>query len=134
MARYALSVGRYKSAETRLQNTRLQPRYTDGNQNRASEENILNAPPETHGTYGALLLHPKWKARRQEILIRDNHQCVVCTSTDGLEIHHRQYHFRQELNQFQPPWDYPDHLLITLCNKCHQRGHNQFKVPTIIIP
>jgi hypothetical protein len=31
------------------------------------------------------------------------------------------------------PWDYTDNLLITLCEKCHQKGHKQYKVPTIYI-
>lgn len=91
----------------------------------------LNAT--THGTYGALLFHPKWKAKRMEILTRDGHKCVNCKSDKDLQIHHRQYHFIVSQNQFQLPWDYPDHLLITLCELCHSRGHNKYKVPTIIL-
>jgi hypothetical protein len=89
--------------------------------------------PQSHGSYGALLLHPKWKVKRKEILTRDQHQCVNCKSNKGLQIHHRQYHFVVNQNKFRLPWDYPDHLLITLCVPCHNRGHNKYKVPTITI-
>ena len=86
-----------------------------------------------HGTYGALLLTPEWRARRQEVLIRDNHSCIICKGADSLQVHHRQYHFIVRQNQFKLPWDYPGNLLITLCEPCHKRGHNKFKVPTINI-
>ena len=86
-----------------------------------------------HGSYGELLFRPEWRARREEILQRDNHSCVVCSGSDGLQVHHRQYHFVVRQNQFKLPWDYPDNLLITLCNSCHNRGHKKFKVPTINI-
>jgi hypothetical protein len=89
--------------------------------------------PETHGSYGALLLHPNWKAKRKEILERDNHKCRVCNSSEELEVHHRQYLFIRATKQFKPPWDYAGHLLITLCSKCHARGHAQYKVPSILI-
>ena len=86
-----------------------------------------------HGSYGALLFSPQWRARREEILTRDQHACVICRQTAGLQVHHRQYHFIVSENRFKLPWDYPDHILITLCESCHQRGHNKFKVPTINI-
>lgn len=85
----------------------------------------------SHGTYGAYLLHPRWKARRKEIIMRDHNRCVNCSSDKELQVHHRQYHFIVSQNQFRLPWEYPDHLLITLCQSCHNRGHNKYKVPTI---
>lgn len=87
--------------------------------------------PAAHGTYGGLLFHPKWKEKRKEILTRDQYRCVICKSTDELQVHHRQYLFIVSQNQFRLPWDYADHLLITLCESCHSRGHNRYKVPTI---
>lgn len=89
--------------------------------------------PETHGSYAALILHPNWKSRRKEILERDQYRCVVCKDTRDLQVHHRQYHFVAITNQFKAPWDYPDHLLLTLCIKCHAQGHSKFKVPIIKI-
>jgi hypothetical protein len=89
------------------------------------------ADPEKHGSYKGLLLHPKWKQRRQEILHRDNHSCVNCGGTNELQVHHRQYHFVLTLKQYKAPWDYPDRLMITLCITCHAQGHSKFKVPII---
>lgn len=86
-----------------------------------------------HGTYGELLFRPEWRAKREEILERDNHSCVVCNRSYGLQVHHRQYHFIVLQNQFKLPWDYSGNLLITLCESCHRRGHSKYKVPTINI-
>lgn len=91
------------------------------------------AASPSHGSYGALLFHPKWKAKRKEILHRDLYRCVHCRSNKDLQVHHRQYHFMISEQQFRLPWDYPDHLLITLCESCHSKGHNKYKVPTITI-
>lgn len=88
---------------------------------------------QAHGSYGALLFHPAWKARRKAILDRDLHRCVHCGNHEQLQVHHRQYHFVEALQKFRLPWDYPDHLLITLCEACHSKGHRKYKVPTIIV-
>ena len=87
----------------------------------------------THGTYGALLFDPRWRTKRSIILDRDGYKCIICGSSFGLQVHHRQYHFLANLKQFKPPWDYEDHLLISLCEICHKKGHRQYKVPTINI-
>jgi hypothetical protein len=86
-----------------------------------------------HGTYGALLFDSRWKSKREEIIKRDQYACVICKGKEGLQVHHRQYHFIVRENQFKLPWDYDDYLLISLCELCHKRGHNKFKVPTINI-
>jgi 5-methylcytosine-specific restriction endonuclease McrA len=86
-----------------------------------------------HGSYGSLLFDPRWKVKRMEIIIRDNRCCVICRAIDDLQVHHRQYQFVKAENAFKMPWDYADHLFITLCKSCHQRGHSKFKVPILII-
>ena len=86
-----------------------------------------------HGSYGSLLFDARWKEKREAILKRDENRCVLCKSDHNVQVHHRQYHFIIRDNQFKAPWDYDDHLLITLCESCHKRGHNKYKVPTITI-
>lgn len=98
---------------------------------KSEEQGSLNV--KSHGSYGALLFHPNWKAKRKEILHRDLHRCVHCCSDKDLQVHHRQYHFMTSEQKFRLPWDYPGHLLITLCESCHNKGHNKYKVPTITI-
>lgn len=88
---------------------------------------------QSHGSYGSLLFDKRWRAKREEILIRDKYACVNCKRNLKLQVHHRQYHFVLNTNQFKLPWDYPNRLLISLCEKCHQKGHSKFKVPTIKI-
>ncbi|ACU57536.1 hypothetical protein Cpin_0027 [Chitinophaga pinensis DSM 2588] len=90
-----------------------------------------NTKQFVHGSYKTLLFDPQWKAKRNEILTRDQQKCIICQSQDNLHVHHRQYHFDTQLGKFKPPWDYSNHLLITLCERCHQRGHKKYKVPTI---
>jgi hypothetical protein len=86
-----------------------------------------------HGSYGSLLFDQRWKSKRAEILIRDSNFCVLCKSAEHLQVHHRQYHFIKVRQEFKPPWEYTNNLLITLCSKCHQKGHKLFKVPTIYL-
>lgn len=86
-----------------------------------------------HGTYGALLFRPEWRAKREIILKRDLYGCVICSGSISLQVHHRQYHFVVKDNKFKLPWEYSESLLITLCESCHKRGHSKFKVPTINI-
>jgi hypothetical protein len=86
-----------------------------------------------HGTYGALMFDARWRAKRAEIIARDNNCCVNCKEQLNLQVHHRQYHFVVRDNKFKLPWDYPGHLLITLCEPCHKKGHSKYKVPTIHI-
>jgi len=110
----------------------IQIKQPNTKENRMSDQ--ASGPASmTHGSYGALLFHPRWKSKRKEILTRDGHQCIHCKSDKTLQVHHRQYHFIVSQQKFRLPWEYPDHLLITLCESCHNRGHNKYKVPTINI-
>lgn len=75
---------------------------------------------------------PRWHAKRDEILKRDNYKCRNCGSTENLQVHHRQYHYSSKQKKFNKIWDYSNHYLITLCAKCHQLGHKHYKVPVFI--
>lgn len=88
-----------------------------------------NIDRDKQGSYGALLFDPRWRAKREEILKLDNYKCVICGSTDELQVHHRQYHFVERLGVKKMPWDYDNIYLITLCKKCHERGHNRYDIP-----
>jgi 5-methylcytosine-specific restriction endonuclease McrA len=90
----------------------------------------MNRPEALKVNYGEKLFDPRWKERRQKILKRDQHRCVICQQAGGkLEIHHKQYHFIKRLMKHVDPWDYHDRYLITLCESCHRRGHYKFQVP-----
>jgi hypothetical protein len=84
--------------------------------------------------YRYLLKDPRWFAKREVILERDNYNCAIpnCNNPRGkhLHIHHRQYHIKN--NEFVNPWEYDDKLLITLCKWCHKKGHRIYKIPTRI--
>lgn len=117
---------------TRSDNNRIgdEQRYQPMN-NPAADKEAENSP--AHGSYGALLFDSRWKSKRADIISRDKGCCIICHAQEELLVHHRQYHFIKAENAFKMPWDYPEHLLITLCKNCHQRGHSKFKVPTLYI-
>lgn len=62
---------------------------------------------------------PKWQKRRLEILNRDNFTCQACGATDEtLHVHHIKY-IKNKMY-----WDYPDEMLITMCDDCHDTEHS----------
>jgi 5-methylcytosine-specific restriction endonuclease McrA len=82
-----------------------------------------------HGSYKAKLFDKRWLTKRDQILERDKHQCVICGAQNELVVHHKQYHFVSKLGVYRDPWDYDKRYLVTLCRSCHDRGHYRFKVP-----
>lgn len=132
MSRFQLENDRYNAAQEDRYSRYIKKEKADksGNPTHNPDNDQV---PETHGSYGALILHPNWKSKRKEIIERDSFKCVICNSKKDLQVHHRQYHFVKATKKFKVPWDYPAHLLITLCSTCHARGHSKFKVPSINI-
>jgi hypothetical protein len=61
------------------------------------------------------LKDPRWQRKRLEILQRDNFTCQKCFDNENtLNVHHRRYLINRDI------WDYPDNLLVTLCEECHR--------------
>lgn len=60
--------------------------------------------------YSAYLKTDRWKKKRDKVLRRDGYCCVLCTSIQDLEIHHRTYIrlYRERIGD-----------LTTLCKRCH---------------
>lgn len=118
----------------RLKNDVPQRRFVKSDSGLKEELSIVQSSVEVpHGSYGTLLFRPEWMVKRATIIDRDQKRCILCNSFENLQVHHRQYHFVVKDKKFKLPWDYPDHLLITLCESCHSRGHSKYKVPTINI-
>ncbi|MCX7987037.1 MAG: HNH endonuclease [Bacteroidales bacterium] len=86
-----------------------------------------------HNPYSDSLRDVRWLIKRKEIIERDGEKCVICKSTEKLQVHHRQYYFYSRLNQYAKPWDYPEDVLITLCERCHKEGHKLYTIPVINI-
>jgi hypothetical protein len=126
-----MQINRYDTAGIGSQKQVGRYRRDDGQTTEKAGDEMAVLPP--HGSYGHLLFDPRWRSKRSEIMARDKECCVICKGTDELLVHHRQYQYVKAAKGFKVPWDYPDHLLITLCKSCHQRGHSKFKVPIVII-
>ena len=84
---------------------------------------------KTASNYELLLNRPEWKAKVIEIKNRDGNKCTYCGSTLNLQVHHK-YYSRYPNGQFVMPWDYPNSILITLCDKCHKRVHSTKQIKT----
>ena len=68
--------------------------------------------------YAEKLKDPRWQKKRLEILERDEWTCQRCGDKESmLVVHHRLYYRGHE------PWDYPNELLVTVCDPCHQGHH-----------
>lgn len=66
-------------------------------------------------TYAEKLRDPRWQKRRLKIMERDDFRCLECgCKTATLNVHHGCYFPKTD------PWDYPDYLLHTLCESCHE--------------
>lgn len=68
--------------------------------------------------YKEQLLDPKWREKRLEIINRDGGMCFKCCSKFNLEVHHTRY-----IKNLMA-WEYPEKLLVTLCNGCHGLEHD----------
>lgn len=62
----------------------------------------------------------RWAARSREIMERDNFTCQLCGKKHvKLNVHHIKYN--RNLNY----WEYPDELLLTVCEVCHAKIHGK---------
>lgn len=65
--------------------------------------------------YQKYLRSDHWKALRSAALERDGGKCVVCESTDRLQVHHAKYRGLPEATEIGD--------LETLCRECHWKEH-----------
>jgi hypothetical protein len=74
-------------------------------------------------TYLEELRDPRWQQKRLKIFERDHWLCTWCRdSKTNLQVHHKDY------IPGIPPYDYPDDMLTTLCEKCHARENDRDKI------
>ena len=69
-------------------------------------------------TYQQQLEDERWKKKRLKVLKRDGFNCIICHSNKNLNVHHLVY------KEGKMAWEYPNELLITLCEDCHKKVHN----------
>lgn len=72
--------------------------------------------------YKEQLLDSRWNKKRTAIIKRDNYKCTVCNSTESLHVHHTYY------KKGLKAWQYPNISLITLCNICHHKWHDEHEL------
>ena len=75
-------------------------------------------------TYAEKLRDPRWRATSLRIRRRDGWKCIKCgTTRRRLDVHHTRYLPKRD------PWDYPDHMMVTLCRPCHEDQHTETPAP-----
>ena len=79
--------------------------------------------------YDVSLEDPRWARLRKQILNRDNQQCRLCGTASDLQVHHRQYHRSKSTGEWNKSWEYHPFFLITVCDSCHDKGHQLFSIP-----
>lgn len=67
-----------------------------------------------------------WKKKRQEILERDNHECVMCREVGKFSNQCLQIHHIKELEDY-PSLALDNENLITICNRHHNLVHDKGK-------
>ena len=82
-------------------------------------------------TYQEKLRDKRWQLKKTEILTRDNFKCQnpSCKSNENasVEVHHLDY------IPDIAPWEYPNDMLVTLCNPCHQKEQERPKEEKYLI-
>ena len=88
-------------------------------QNATAENASISKLWVSHLSYEDQLERIEWKCFREEILKRDKYKCVKCGSTEKLNVHHK-YYIKSLL-----PWEYHPSTLMTLCDDCHEKLHEE---------
>lgn len=99
IAKQALAAGSTRHFQTRFQ----------------APESIQNSVrKQRQSNYRVYLQSDEWQELREMALERAGYRCQICSSTDGLQVHHRTYE-----NIFEE--DEED--LTVLCEDCHELFH-----------
>lgn len=73
-------------------------------------------------THKQQLKDPRWDEKRRKIGERDNWTCQRCGARRvQLEVHHTEYIEGRWL------WEYPDEMLVMLCDPCHEVEHEKWR-------
>ena len=78
--------------------------------------------PPASSRYVRLLTDSRWQYRRLRVLNPDHFRCPACGDGDQPLHVHPTGHIRG-----RAPWEYPSHMLVTLCAPCHHRLHHKPK-------
>ena len=105
-------------------------------------------------TYVEKLQKEEWRIKRSWIIKRDNYKCQRC----GKVGYENAYDFKKEIigeesyelskvfrfiseddlmlnvhhicyREGREPWEYEEQELVTLCPECHEKVHNESKIP-----
>lgn len=77
-------------------------------------------------SYSDKLKDVRWQKKRLQIMAKQEWTCQNCGDTQSpLHVHHTEYKAGLE------PWEYPEEMLICLCESCHESTHKASKTAII---
>jgi Restriction endonuclease len=77
--------------------------------------------------YAVLLSSDNWQIVRKRILKRDNYKCKECGKSNcRLNVHHKIY------LEGKKPWEVPDRFLVSLCDECHAKAHENRLIKSFV--
>lgn len=80
-------------------------------------------------SYSEQLQDRRWQRRRLERMSAEKWTCQRCgciRNEIALHVHHLEY------VRGRDPWDYPDDVLLVICNPCHKEVHGLRKSDPIL--
>ncbi len=83
-------------------------------------------------TYEDLLDTDEWKYFRSRILEDHGYRCDWCGRTNKLQVHHKLYKKLPNGHKIEP-WKYYNDEVMCLCDDCHKKYHEKYKVKTYYI-
>lgn len=88
-----------------------------------------HTPSYDEFSYEELLNTVEWKNCRNWVLSKHRWTCDWCGKHDNLQVHHR-YYLKCPTHKKVYPWQYPEDCFMCLCDDCHKKLHNKYKINT----
>jgi hypothetical protein len=72
--------------------------------------------------YGEFLRTPYWKIVAYEVKRKNKFRCVMCDSSEHLQVHHKNYNFHGYEHTYNGVCS-----LTCVCNECHAKHHGHYE-------
>lgn len=82
--------------------------------------------------YNDMLKRPEWRACREKVFTVKGRVCSYCRNVRNLQVHHK-YYLKYPDGERIKPWEYNMECYMVLCDDCHRRVHEKYKIKTYYI-
>ena len=92
----------------------------------------LNLPIKQKSAYDLLLETDEWKQCRKNVLNIRGRNCEWCKTNNNLQVHHK-YYLKYPNGKHVKPWQYNIEAFLVLCDTCHKKAHQKYKIKSYIV-